>query len=169
MDIWFSDLDRKEIYQLPIIPADMPELVKTAKNTEFETFKDGFVNSLGNVSLPTFTIDCFLPEYPNKYDYAKSQINPYLLLNLWSNAMETKTPLRCIMVRGENKNGISPIILNWMVSVESLSWNPMQGQDMKYKADFKEYVYPVSYNARELGQNLASSLNSIFNSLNNLL
>lgn len=97
---------------------------------------------LGNVSLVPFSMDCWLPEYPGKYSqpWCKSQVNPYLIINLWNQAMITKTPIRCIMTRGQNKNNISDVILNWQVSVESLNWNPRQNKDIVYKAGFKEYI-----------------------------
>lgn len=141
MDIYFSDLDRKNVYRLPIIPDSMPELSKSAKNEEFEGDTQTY-NILGNVELITFSIDSWLPEYPNKYNasWCKSQINPYLIINLWSLAMNNRTPIRCVMTRGQNKNNISDVILNWQVSVESLNWNPRQNKDIVYKADFKEYI-----------------------------
>lgn len=138
-EIYFSSLDRKEVYRLPILPADMPELTRPAKNEEFETYADGVINIPGNVGLATFNIDCWLPEYPGKYKWAKAQINPYLLINLWHGAMLGKKPIRCVMERGKNRNNISEEILNWLVTVESMSWNENTLRDVKYKVDFKEY------------------------------
>jgi hypothetical protein len=139
VDIYFSNLNRTEIYKLPCLPEAMPELSKSSKNEEFETYNEGVYNIIGNKGLTSFTIDCWLPEYPNKYKWAKSQINPYLLINMWEAAMTTKKPLRCIMVRGENKNNISPIILNWMVTVENYTQQIDGFNDIKYKLDLKEY------------------------------
>ncbi len=138
-DIYFSSLDRKEVYRLPALPQDMPELTRTAKNEEFESYDNGTYNLLGNVGLATFSLDSWLPEFPGKYKWAKSQINPYLLINLWHGAMVNKKPIRCIMERGKNPNNISEEILNWLVTVESMSWNENTLRDVKYKVDFKEY------------------------------
>lgn len=136
MDIYFSTLDRTELYQLPVIPAEMPELSKNAKNEEFEGLTQTY-NILGNVGLVTFSLDCFLPAYAGKYTHkwCKSQINPYLIINLWSNAMINKTPIKCIMLRDDGSE-----ILNWQVSVENMQWHPDQTGDIKYKVDFKEYI-----------------------------
>lgn len=135
--IYFSDKNRTEVYQVPILPEDMPELNKTAKNEEFDTFDDGVYNFLGNVGLVTFSIDSFLPEYAGKYSWAQSQIDPYKLVNLWSYAMEKQQPLRCVMER--TRQGQNSEILNWLVSVENMSWYTKRNGDIKYKADFKEY------------------------------
>ena len=133
-DIYFSDLNRTQVYRLPIIPEEMPDLSKSAKNEEFETFDNGTYNFLNTVGLVTFSIDCWLPQHANKYSFAKSQIDPYLLINLWSGAMVNKTPLRCIMERGQNNE-----ILNWMVTVENMNWHENKVGDIKYKIDLKEY------------------------------
>lgn len=140
MDIYFSDLDRNEIYLLPCLPSTMPEISKSSKNEEFETYDEGVYNIIGNKVLATFSIDCWLPEYASKYSWAKSQINPYDLINLWETAMTNKKPIRCVLVRGANKNNISPVILNWMVTVENYTQIPAdEAKDIHYKIDLKEY------------------------------
>lgn len=135
--IYFSDLARKKVIELPILPETMPELSKSSKNEEFETFNNGMFNLLGTVGLVTFSIESFLPEYADKYKWAKSQIDPYTLINLWSLAETNKTPIRCVMQR--NSNNKNPEILNWMVSVESMTWFERGNSDIKYTVSFKEY------------------------------
>ena len=135
--IYFSDLERKKVIELPFLPETMPELSKSAKNEEFETFNNGMFNLLGTVGLVTFSIDSLLPEYAGKYKHAKSQIDPYTLINLWSLAMANKTAIRCIMQR--NNNNKNPEILNWMVSVEAMTWFESRNGDIKYNVSFKEY------------------------------
>ena len=139
MDIFFSSLDGSQVYKLPIIPENMPELSKTAKNEEFEGDAQTY-NILGNCGLVTFSIDSWMPEYAGKYtqSWCKNQINPYLIINLWSHAMVDRKPLRCVQTRNDGSE-----ILNWLVSVENMSWYPRQNKDIKYKAEFKEYVDPL--------------------------
>lgn len=137
-NIYFSTLDRKKTLELPILPEDMPELSKTAQNEEFTTFNNGTFNFLGDASLITFTIECWLPSYPNKYRWAKSRINPYELINMWSLAMNRKEKLRIVINR--NKNSFLPQeLLNYIVTVESLSWHELNNGDVAYKVDLKEY------------------------------
>lgn len=168
MDIYFSDLNRFEVYQLPCLPFEMPELSKSSKNEEFETYNEGVYNIIGNKGLTTFSIDCWLPEYPGKYKWAKSQINPYLLINLWENAMTNKRPLRCIMVRGENKNNISPIILNWMVTVENYSQKIDEFKDIHYKIDLKEYRSMIPKAVIEATKKSVITSTTILNKLQNI-
>ncbi|MDU1420571.1 MAG: hypothetical protein E6917_06570 [Clostridium botulinum] len=137
-NIYFSTLDRKQLYELPILPEEMPELSKSAKNEVFETFNNSEYNFLGEVSLISFSLESWLPAYPNKYRWAKSQINPYLLIGLWSNAMTLKQPIRIVINR--NKNDFLPQeLLNWMVSVENMSWHELINGDVAYKLDLKQY------------------------------
>ncbi len=100
----------------------------------FETFNNGSFNSIGNTGLVTFSIDCWLPEFADKYYFAKSQMDPYLLINLWRNAMNSQIAIRCIMQRGTSDE-----ILNWMVTVEDLKWHEDKVKDVKYVISLKEY------------------------------
>lgn len=137
-NIYFSTLDRKQLYELPILPEEMPELSKSAKNEVFETFNNSEYNFLGEVSLISFSLESWLPAYPNKYRWAKSQINPYLLIGLWSNAMTLKQSIRIVINR--NKNDFLPQeLLNWKVSVENMSWHELINGDVAYKLDLKQY------------------------------
>ena len=61
MDIYFKSSDGKESYQLPIPPKDMPEIQRSSKNEEFESYQDGNYSLLGNVTLNTFSIESCMP------------------------------------------------------------------------------------------------------------
>lgn len=137
-NIYFSDLERTTIIELPILPTEMPDLSRSARNEEFETFGDGTFNLLGSMGLFTFTLDSFLPAFAGKYRWAKSQINPYVLINLWHSNMSNKTPIRVIMDRGERKD-LPSELLNLAVSVESMNWHEDRTGDVKYTVNFKEY------------------------------
>ena len=161
MDIFFSSLDRSQVYKLPIIPENMPELSKSAKNEEFEGDGQTY-NILGNVGLVTFTIDSWMPEYAGKctQSYCKSQINPYLIINLWSQAMIDKKPIRCVQTRNDGSE-----ILNWLVSVENMSRYPRQNEDIKYKIEFKEYVSPEEIFIDPVKKPINDALNNLTNAI----
>ena len=134
-DIYFSDMEENQIIQVPFPPANMPELAKTFDNQEFKVWGDGLnVNVLGNPSLVTFSLSGILPEYAGKYNYARSQINPYTLINLWSAEATSHKPLRCVMSRPDRSN-----ILSWLVTVEGMNWYEEKNKDINYKVDFKQY------------------------------
>lgn len=135
MEIYFSNLDRTEVYQVPILPEDMPELSKKSINEEFETYNDGVYNILGNVGLISFSLESFLPKGGRDYPFDNVRLeNPYVLINLWSGAMNTKTPVRCVQIRDDKTE-----IINILVSVESMDWHEDRSGDIKYKIDLKEY------------------------------
>lgn len=135
-DIYFADLDETKILQLPLPPTNMPELSKTFKNQEFEVWGDGLnVNVLGNPSLVTFSLSGILPGYAGKYNYARSQINPYDMINLWSSQATAHKPLRCVMTRPDKSS-----ILSWRVTVEAMNWYEEKNGDVNYKVDFKQYA-----------------------------
>ena len=133
-DIWFSNQSRTRVYRLPFLPEEMPELSAASKNEEFETFDNGTYNLIGSKGLISFSLQGILPAYANKYSWAKSQLNPYLIIKLWDDAMYFKTPIRCVMERGESDE-----IKNLLVTVESMSNNEDKVGDVKYNVSFKEY------------------------------
>ena len=137
-NIYFSDLERTTIIELPILPTEMPDLFRAAKNEEFETFNNGTFNILGKMGLISFTLNSFLPAYANKYSWAKSQVNPYSLINLWARNMSLKTPIRIVINRGERKD-LPSELLNLAVSVESMNWHEDRTGDVKYTVNFKQY------------------------------
>jgi hypothetical protein len=137
-DIYFSDLNRKTVYQLPILPEDMPELSISTDNEEFETFNSGTYNFLNMQGLTTFSVESFLPSYAGKYSFAKSKIDSYTLINFWNSAMTNKTPIRCIMDKNLNSNTNLQIV-NMMVSVEGLTYHEDTVGDVYFKLDLKEY------------------------------
>lgn len=137
-DIYFSSLDRKEVYSLPVLPKEFPELSRSAKNEEFESYNDGVFNLIGNMGLYTFSLEGFLPALDKKYTFARSKFNPYLLINLWAGAMAKKTPIRVVMNRKQGL-GLPIEAVNMMVTVESMAHNEDKVHDVKYKVSFKEY------------------------------
>ena len=137
-NIYFSTSDRKTVIELPILPEEMPDLSRTADNEEFKTFNNGNFNLPGTMGLISFSLDNFLPAYADKYSWAKSQINPYTLINFWASNMSKKTPIRIITNRGDIK-GLPSESLNLLILVESMNWHDKRNGDVKYTINFKEY------------------------------
>lgn len=157
MDIYFASVDRTQVYKLPVIPPDMPELSKSSKNEEFASADGNTYTILGGVGLVSFDIDCFLPpENVNRGYEIKSNINPYLLINLWSLSMTNKTPIKCVQTRNDGSE-----ILNWLVTVESMSWYPRSNGDIKYKATFKQYINPLQQEISQAGNELNSIMDNL--------
>jgi hypothetical protein len=137
-DIYFSDLNRKTVYRLPILPAEMPEMSVSADNQEFETFNSGVYNFLNQSGLITFSVESWLPAYAGRYSFAKSKFDPYTLINFWKAAIWSKAPIRCVVDKNAGK--ITNLqILNMMVSIEQMTWHEDAVGDVQYKLDLKEY------------------------------
>ncbi|HDK7215234.1 TPA: hypothetical protein PTV45_000595 [Clostridium botulinum] len=137
-DIFFSDINRFRIYQLPVLPEEMPELTMSCNNETFETFNNGTFNFIGNTDLITFSLESWLPSRPNKYSWVKSDILPYALINLWVEAMNRKEPLRIVINRSK-EDYLPKSLLNWLVTIENMSWHELNNGDVAYKLDLKQY------------------------------
>ncbi len=73
-NIYFSTLDRKQLYELPILPEEMPELSKGAKNEIFETFNNGEYNFLGETSLISFSLEVGCQHIPINIDGLRAKL-----------------------------------------------------------------------------------------------
>ena len=137
-DIFLSSLDRSEVYKLPIIPEDLPDLERSINSEEFETNRAGIYSFQTTISLLTFTIESFLPAYSDKYSWSKGQINPASILNLINTSMAYKKPIRVVMDRNENKD-MSKTVINIACTIESFSYRIAKNQDIYYSLSLKEW------------------------------
>lgn len=144
-DIFFSTLDRSQVLQMPWIPKDFPEMQKTAKNEEFETFNNGVFNFMGNASLTTFTLAGKMPGNYGKYSFQKGNNHAVELYNLWRGAMFYKIPLRVLMLRGETGNVDVDEYYNGIITIESINWKLDKQLDYDYSINCKEYK-EIDYN-----------------------
>lgn len=137
-DIFLSSLDRSEVYKLPVLPTDLPDLERSINSEEFETDGAGIYSFQTTISLLTFTIESFLPAFSSKYSWAKSNINPALILNLINTSMAYKKPIRVVMERNENKD-MSKTVINIACTIESFSYRIAKNQDIYYSLSLKEW------------------------------
>ena len=134
-DIYISDIDRKTVLQLPIIPEEMPSFSKSCSNEEFESFSNGKYNLISDVGLLEFTLESYLPGKGKNYPFQRvKNINPDLYIELINAAMSNKKPLRIIIVRGGNSFNI-----NNTFSVESFEWHDDKVGDYQYSLSLKQW------------------------------
>lgn len=134
-DIYLSDMERKTVLQLPILPEEMPSLTQGAKNEEFETYSNGTYNLIGTASLIEFPLECWLPGKGKNYSFQRvKNIDPHDYINLINLAMNNKKPLRIVMVRGDGT-----FIINTTFSVESFVWHEDKMGDYQYSVSFKQW------------------------------
>lgn len=134
-DIYLSDLKRKTVLRLPILPPEMPTITKASKNEEFETFNNGTFNIIGDVGLMTFTLESWFPALRNKYSFAKvKNINPYKYIDLVNIAMRDEKALRVIILRGDGT-----YVINNTFSVESFEYHENRIGNFPFTISFKQW------------------------------
>lgn len=134
-DIYISDMERKKVLQLPIIPEEMPSFSKSSSNEEFQTFSNGVYNIIGDVGLLEFTLESFLPGKGRNYPFQRvKNINPDEYIELINTAMIDKKPLRVLIVRGDGSFNI-----NNTFSIESFEWHDDKVGDYRYSIAFKQW------------------------------
>ncbi|AHN20309.1 hypothetical protein [Lysinibacillus varians] len=133
MDIFLSTMDRKQIIQLPIVPAEF-KIPSPVNNEVFTTINQGDIKLLGRRGLKSLTIDSFFPSkvYPfsrsNKYfgwEY-------YEIIEGW---IDKRMPIRLIM---------SNTPINMLVTIENFEPGLQDGSgDVYYSlalSEFKEII-----------------------------
>lgn len=134
-DIYLSDLERKTVLQLPIIPEEMPSLSRSSNNEEFETFSSGTYNIIGDAGLSTFPLECYLPGKCKNYPFQRvKNIDPEKYIKFVDDAMTSKKPLRVIIVRGDGTFAI-----NDTFSVETFEYHEDRVGDFQYTITFKQW------------------------------
>lgn len=134
-DIYLSDIDRKTVLQLPILPEEIPSLTKSSKNEEFESFSNGTYNLIGDVGLIEFALECWLPGKGKNYSFQRvKNINPDDYIKLLDEAMNNKKPIRVLISRGDGT-----FITNNTFSVESFEWHEDKIGDYPYSVQFKQW------------------------------
>lgn len=133
MDIFLSTMDRKQIIQLPIVPAEF-KIPSPVSNEVFTTINQGDIKLLGRRGLKSLTIDSFFPSkvYPfsrsNKYfgwEY-------YEIIEGW---IDKRMPIRLIM---------SNTPINMLMTIENFEAGLQDGSgDVYYSlalSEFKEII-----------------------------
>jgi hypothetical protein len=134
-DIYISDMERKTVLQLPIIPAEMPPFKKSSSNEEFDTYSDGKYNIIGDVGLMEFTLESYLPAKGRNYYFQRvKNINPDAYIALLNTAMINIKPIRVVIVRGDGTFNI-----NDTFSVENFEWYDNKVGDYQYSLSLKQW------------------------------
>ena len=134
-DIYISDLAKKTVLQLPIIPEEMPSLSKSGKSEEFETFDNGTFNIIGDAGLLEFTLECWLPAKDKSYSFQRvKNVNPYTYIDLINKSVINKKAIKVVIVRG---NGT--FVVNNTFSVESFEYHEDRMGNFPYSISFKQW------------------------------
>ncbi|OOM81795.1 autolysin [Clostridium puniceum] len=133
-DVYISDYKKTKVIQLPIIPPELPSLSKPIANEEFETYWSGVYNFIEKPGLLAFTLDSWLPEKANKYNFSRSQINPLDCIKSLEDARDNAEPIRIII---STQNNISYV--NDIYSIESFSYNVNKRNDYQYSLGVKQW------------------------------
>lgn len=129
-NIYIGNKDKSKVYKLPIIPESLPELMKPIQNEEFETWWDGKYNFIEKPGLLEFTLECWLPGKGKKYNFAKSNVDSTLIIQLLENARDNAECITVVIIGGDGS-----IYVNDKFSIE----------DFKYKVNFEcDYDYTLA-------------------------
>ncbi|AVK98640.1 hypothetical protein FCT18_19695 [Lysinibacillus sphaericus] len=133
MDIFLSTMDRKQIIQLPIVPASF-KIPSPVNNEVFTTINQGDIKLLGRRGLKSLTIDSFFPSkvYPFSRNNKYFGWEYYEIIEGW---IDKRMPIRLIM---------SNTPINMLVTIENFEPGLQDGSgDVYYSlalSEFKEII-----------------------------
>lgn len=133
MDIFLSTMDRKQIIQLPIVPASF-KIPSPVNNEVFTTINQGDIKLLGRRGLKSLTIDSFFPTkvYPFSRNNKYFGWEYYEIIEGW---IDKRMPIRLIM---------SNTPINMLVTIENFESGLQDGSgDVYYSlalSEFKEII-----------------------------
>lgn len=133
-NIYIGNKDKSKVYQLPIIPENLPELSKSISNEEFETWWDGKYNFIEKPGLLEFTLECWLPGKGKNYNFAKSNVDSMQIIQLLENARDNA---ECITVSILGDDG--SIYVNDTYSIEQFKYKITFECDYSYSLSVKKY------------------------------
>ena len=133
MDIFLSTMDRKQIIQLPIVPAEF-KIPSPVNNEVFTTINQGDIKLLGRRGLKSITIDSFFPSkvYPFSRNTSYFGWDYYEIIESW---IDKEMPIRLIM---------SNTPINMLMTIENFEAGLQDGSgDVYYSlalSEFKEII-----------------------------
>lgn len=129
MDIFLSTMDRKQIIQLPIVPASF-KIPSPVNNEVFTTINQGDIKLLGRRGLKSLTIDSFFPSkvYPFSRNNKYFGWEYYEIIEGW---IDKRMPIRLIM---------SNTPINMLVTIENFEPGLQDGSgDVYYSLALSEF------------------------------
>lgn len=128
MDIFLSTKDRKQVIQLPIVPAEL-KIQDTVNNETFTTVNQGDIKLLGLRGLKSISFDSFFPVKEYSFSRNKDMFGwEYVeIIDAW---IEKRMPIR--IVAGS--------AINILMSIDSFEYGLQDGSgDVYYNLSLSEF------------------------------
>lgn len=148
-DIYIANKDKSKVLQLPIIPAELPELNYSIENESFKSYQNGEYNFIKEQGLYYFTLESWLPV--KKYSFAKSDVMAKDVLDLLDYAIVNKQYIQIVIIKSDGSTYV-----NNKFSIESLNYSVKRNGDFNYSLGVKQYR-ETTKEAYVLGWNLNST------------
>ena len=148
-DIYIANKDKSKVLQLPIIPAELPELNYSIENESFKSYQNGEYNFIKEQGLYYFTLESWLPV--KKYSFAKSDVMVKYVLDLLDYAIVNKQYIQIVIIKSDGSTYV-----NNKFSIESLNYSVKRNGDFNYSLGVKQYR-ETTKEAYVLGWNLNST------------
>ncbi|MFW5671842.1 MAG: hypothetical protein ACOCM8_06060 [Acetivibrio ethanolgignens] len=118
--IYISDYKKKKVYELPMLPEDMPDKTVSVEVNEFRTANKG--------SYAVMEISPILPGIGKKRTYYLSNTTGKQVIKLIKNAIDKKEPIRLTIARSDGS-----CFTNTTYAITSFSYHEMRNTDFAVK------------------------------------
>lgn len=129
-----------EILILPIIPKNLPQIVKQWQHSEFTTFEKD-LTLIGKEKKRTMELELLLPVHRRyRLQHSQSSDNGMDYIDFWQRRQNEEIPLRLIITKGYEE------ILNIAYTINSLSYYWDKKGDIICNLSISEYIFQYDQN-----------------------
>lgn len=129
--------NNEKVVQLPVMPNELPEVLQSLSNEEFETHTKTLM-LLGNKTPRSFSLDLFLP---TKSYYFAAGSNGTEVIELLDYVSTNKIPARLVIVDNLTE------LLNIAVSIQNYKYKYDTAGNIRANVSFSEYMFLIDETA----------------------
>ena len=133
--IYTSANNGEEILIFPVVPKNLPELVREWNHEEFET-NDKVLTLIGKSKRRTMSLELLLPVDKNySFINSKASNNGWDYINFWNKWSDREVPMRLVITEGINE------LINFAYTIDSLKYKLDKKKDVIASIDITEYIF----------------------------
>ena len=132
--MYISNYKRTKVYELPILPEDMPDKTVDVDVEEFKTANEGTYAVIGKKGLRGMDLNLTLPGIGKKRTYYLSNTNGKQVIRLIKEALDNQEPIRLTIARGDGS-----CFINSYMAILHYAYHEMRNTDFAVTLQLKQW------------------------------
>ena len=132
--MYLSNFKRTKVYELPILPEDMPDKTVDVDVKEFKTADKGTYAVIGKPGLRGMDLSLTLPGIGKKRTYYLSNTKGKQVIRLLKEALNNQEPIRLTIARGDGS-----CFINSNMAIVHYGYHEMRNTDFALTLQLKQW------------------------------